>query len=81
MLFDLEVWLIVVLLALPLVVLVVATIRTRRFHQSANISSVQRKLSWAALGLTLTNAVTYLCYWSWRFFALYHIGPSFQSAL
>jgi len=81
MLYDLGVWIVAVVLALPLVALAAACARTRRFHRSNNTPSRQRAFYWSALALALVSGVAYLSYWAWLVAKLYSVAVSFQVSM
>jgi hypothetical protein len=81
MLYDLGVWIVGLVLALPLVALAIACAHTRRFHRSNKTPSRQRAFYWSALALALISNVVYVGYWSWRVVKLYSAEVSFQSSL
>jgi hypothetical protein len=81
MLYDLEAWLVGLILLLPVLVLAFAWARSRRFYNSQPIQQRERNLYFVALVAASVSTLAYLGYWGWRVCGLYRITLPYMALL
>ena len=80
-LYDLQVWLVFILLIAPLVVFALAGAAGGRFCRATHVSSTEKRLYFGGVVLGSFGTVAYLCYWGVWLSSLYSLPAPFWTRI